>query len=429
MGSQAKPPSSHQATKTFTGSELAVVVLMAMIQFINILEFMIVMPLGPDFSDSLGIPLSHIGYIGGSYTAAASFSGILASLFIERFDRKRALLVSIAGLLLATVAAGAAVDFSSLLAARIAAGVFGGPASALTYAIVTDVVPQERRGRALGIVMMAFSMASVAGVPLGLELAHLASWRLPLFSIAGLGVLVLAACLWLLPSMRGHLSEAPLEGLGQSTFGQLKRLLMDSRVLLCFLLAVSVMMGVFLMIPSIAPFVIANLGYPRQDISRLYLAGGLLTFVFTYFVGRLVDRWGPLPVGSFGTGLLVAASYLIFISDWAAGHVMLLFAVFMVSSVFRSIPYQTLLSMVPRPFERARFMSLQSSVQHVACALGAFTAAAILGEDAQGRLMHMDRVALISICINLCAPFLMLLILRRVRAGAPPSAPADVPAA
>ena len=52
-------------------SERKLLLLLGAVQFINVVDFMMVMPLGPDFACDLGIPLSNLGYIGGSYTAAA----------------------------------------------------------------------------------------------------------------------------------------------------------------------------------------------------------------------------------------------------------------------------------------------------------------------------------------------------------------------
>ena len=81
-------------------SEAKVVFAVGAVQFVNILDFMMVMPLGPDFARALGIPLSHLGYIGGSYTAAASVSGIAGAFFLDRFDRRKALAVAMLGLTL-----------------------------------------------------------------------------------------------------------------------------------------------------------------------------------------------------------------------------------------------------------------------------------------------------------------------------------------
>ena len=52
------------------------------------------------------------------------------------------------------------------MAARVASGFFGGVLMALSQTIVAEVVPFERRGRAMSLVMTSFSVATVAGVPL-----------------------------------------------------------------------------------------------------------------------------------------------------------------------------------------------------------------------------------------------------------------------
>src|SRR5438094_10526029 len=77
--------------------ERAVVLLVAAVQFVNILDFVMVMPMGPDFARALGIPASNLGLIGGSYTAAAAVSGLLCSLFLDRFDRRPALGLAMIG--------------------------------------------------------------------------------------------------------------------------------------------------------------------------------------------------------------------------------------------------------------------------------------------------------------------------------------------
>jgi predicted MFS family arabinose efflux permease len=171
-------------------SERTLVFLIASIQFISILEFMIVPPLGPDFAKSLGIPSSNLGLIAGSYTAAAAVAGLVSSFFIEKFDRRSALAFTMLGLVIATASAGLAGGLPTLLLARVMAGCFGGPAMALAMAVIADVIPAHRRGRAMGAVMSSFAAASVLGVPVGLELARIGGWRLPFFSIAALGVFV-----------------------------------------------------------------------------------------------------------------------------------------------------------------------------------------------------------------------------------------------
>src|SRR6185369_10529728 len=109
-------------------SERLIVFLVGAVQFVNILDFMMVMPLGPDFARALGIHTSNLGIVGGSYTAAAAIAGLVGALFLDRFDRRKALAVAMLGLVTGTAAGGFAVDLRSLVAARVLAGAFGGPA-------------------------------------------------------------------------------------------------------------------------------------------------------------------------------------------------------------------------------------------------------------------------------------------------------------
>ena len=184
-------------------SERTVILLVAAVQFVNILDFMMVMPLGPDFAKALAIPTAHIGYIGGAYTLAAAIAGMIGSLFLDRFDRRKALAVAMLGLVAATALGGFSVGLNSLIGARLLAGAFGGPATAVALAIVSDVVPPERRGRALGTVMTAFSVASILGVPAGLRVGTLFGWRAPFFAVASLGVLVTVAAVFACRRSRG----------------------------------------------------------------------------------------------------------------------------------------------------------------------------------------------------------------------------------
>jgi len=110
-------------------SERTFIFLIGAVQFVNILDFVMVLPLGPFFAGPLGIAPSRIGFIGASYTAAAAISGIACSFFLDRFDRRKALAVAVAGLVVATALGGLSAGFGSLISARVLAGLFGGPAT------------------------------------------------------------------------------------------------------------------------------------------------------------------------------------------------------------------------------------------------------------------------------------------------------------
>jgi predicted MFS family arabinose efflux permease len=394
--------------------ERTIVFLVAAVQFVNILDFMMVMPLGPDFAKSLGIPTSHIGYIGGAYTVAAAIAGIAGSFFLDRFDRKKALAVTMLGLVAATAVGGFAIGLNSLLAARLLAGAFGGPATAVALAIVSDVVPPERRGRAVGAVMTAFSVASILGVPAGLRLGTLFDWRAPFFAVAALGLAVTVASVFAMPSLTGH--RARLRERGVSFFS------FDGLSIAALMNTALTMLGVFAVVPNISTFLQHNLGYPREQLDVLYLVGGLASVLATRGIGILVDRVGATRVITLGTLVFAAALYLGFVNPVTADHVIWVFPLLMLSASLRGVPLNTLASRVPGPNERARFMSALSAVQHLASTAGAFGAALVLRDLPDGRLVGMDRVAIAAIGVALLVPLVTngveRGVRRRERAGA-----------
>ena len=138
-------------TQALTPSrERWVLLTLAGVQFTHILDFMIMMPLGPQFTQLLGISNAQFGLLVSAYTLSAGASGLIAAMYVDQFDRKRLLLVMYSLFGLATLACGLAPTYAWLMLARVAAGVFGGVLSALSQTIVADLVPFERRGRAMG---------------------------------------------------------------------------------------------------------------------------------------------------------------------------------------------------------------------------------------------------------------------------------------
>ena len=154
------------------------------IQFTSVLDFMIMMPLGPQLSQLFGISTGQFGLLVSAYTFSAGLSGLIAATYIDRFGRKRMLLTLYPLFGLAALCCSLAPTYALLMLARIASGFFGGVLMAMSQTIVAEVIPYERRGRAMGVVMTSFSVATVAGVPLALFLAAHFSWHAPFLAIA-----------------------------------------------------------------------------------------------------------------------------------------------------------------------------------------------------------------------------------------------------
>lgn len=393
-----------------TCSERMLLFLVGAAQFVLIVDFMMVMPLGPDFAKALTIPMSHLGWIGGSYTLAAALSGILSAVMLDRFDRRTALLVSLSGVGVFTFLSGIAWNFETLVATRFITGIFGGPSTALCYAMIADWFPPEKRGHAMGKVMGAFSIASIIGVPFGLEMARIGSWRLPFFITAITAIVVVVLVYRTLPSFRDHIGQE----VRVKNFTLLKNLLNNRIHLGVFTLVALGTFASFLIIPNLASYAQFNLGLPREYLGLMYVAAGVISFFVLRVMGKLADRKGAATVCLIGSAVLVVDFYFGFISEQVHLPVLAIYVLFMAGMSMRNVSNSTLAAKVPKPGTRAGFLALNSCVSQLFAALGAFTASVMLLEGEGGALIHMNHVAMISAGLTLLLPPLMFWVERHI---------------
>ena len=150
-------------------AEWVLLFVLAAVQFAHVLAiFMIMMPLGPRYLHELNIGPQEFGFLVSAYAFSACLAGLLAASFIDRFDRKHTIVVLYMGFTLSTLCCALAPGYVTLLLARCLAGAFGGILGALTLTVVGDVFPEQRRGLATGVLMSAFSVATIVGLPVGL---------------------------------------------------------------------------------------------------------------------------------------------------------------------------------------------------------------------------------------------------------------------
>lgn len=369
--------------------------MLAAVHFVNLLDFMMVMPMGPDFASALGIPMNHLGIIGGAYTASATVVGIAGSMLLDRWERRSALTIAITGLGLSTMTGALATGSASLILARVAAGAFGGIAATLCFSIVADLVPEERRGRATAVVASGFSLSSIFGVPAGLELARRGGWRAPFLVVGAIALLLAVAARLLLPKLRAHLDTkevaAPLP--------------LDARMGMSFVAFGCAILGNFLLVPNLSAYLQINMGFPREHMGLLYLGGGLASLATMRLSGIWTDRSRALwPVL---TGTVLVSLALLFGAvlqpPWLPP--VLFFSVFMSCNAARWVAINALASRVPPPSARARYLSAQNAFSHAASAVSAFASAAFLSEGPSGRLIGFPALAATAAVLGLGVPF------------------------
>ncbi len=376
--------------------ERLVLFVLAVAQFINIIDFVIVMPLGSRLMRTLEISPQQFGLIVSSYTFSAAAAGLLAALFIDRFDRKSAFLTVLTGFSVGTLCCALAPDYALLLAARAATGAFGGVLGGLAMTIIGDVFPDERRGAATGALMSAFGVASVVGVPLGLSLSYwFDSWHAPFWMLGIPSLLVLALAARLLPRLRGHLT-AQRPGTLVEIYDTVRRPVHLRALALIMLLVV----GAFLVVPYLPTSLVDNVGITEKLLPWVYVVGGCAALFSSPLVGRLADRMGRLALYCFlatVSGLMMLTASLLPPGTPAPLVIgALTVAGLMVANSGRMIVAMTMINAAVVPRHRGSFMSLNSAMQHLGSGLGAFLGGRIIERGESGQILHYGVVGAIA---------------------------------
>lgn len=374
-------------------SSPAAIHLALLINMLSMGSMMMVMPLGPDLVTSLGMAPEQTGYFSGGATLGAALMGIIAAPWLDRFDRKPALLVLLTLRFLLLMACALVQDSQQLLLLFILSGCVAGPLAAILMAAVLDLVPPSDRGRRLAYVGMAFSLAAILVVPVALVLAQWLGWQSPFLLFGASGLLLALICTRLLPSL--PVSRAPQ--------GQGLRQLLGSPLCqraLCILCLQ--MFGHFLLIPHFANYFQFNLGFPREQIAALYLCGGLASMATMRLCGGWIDQ-GRAQGAILLTSLLLALVTLLGFALPVGLPVYLLFTLFMALSSARASTTLAVTAAIPAPHQRAAFMSFQGTVTNVAAGLGSLLSARYLVSDEGGALHGFSTLAWINIGCGLLA--------------------------
>jgi len=388
--------------------------------FTHIMDFMIVMPLGPQLMRLFDISPQQFSFLVSSYTFTAGASGLVAAFLIDRFDRKTSFIFVYIGFTLGTLACAFAPSYHILLMTRSIAGAFGGVLGALVLSIVSDAIPLERRASGIGFVMASFSAASVFGVPFGLYLATLFSWHAPFLFLGGIGIIINILIVFFIPSMRDHIGEGDNK---QSPLKIIKVIFGRRNPLMGLLFTSVLMLGHFTIIPFIAPYMVGNVGFTEQELTYIYLVGGGLTIFSSPMIGKLADRIGRLKVFTiFGVLVMIPILIITNLPSVPLWQALIVSGIFFILANGRIVPSTTMVTSVIKPENRGSFMSIRSSVQQISSGLAAMLAGIIiveapseLHEDAKA-LVNYEYVGYIAIVFSIIA--IMVARLLKVEKGA-----------
>jgi predicted MFS family arabinose efflux permease len=368
------------------------------------------MPLGAQLMRVFSIAPAEFAKLVAAYGLAASVSGFAGGFFLDRFDRKRALLWLYGGFGLATFACGLAPTYATLLLARVAAGAFGGLAGSLVTAMIGDVIPPARRGRGMSVVMSAFPIASVLGVPVGLVLAGKLGWHAPFFLLAACAVLVLLLASWALPHIRTAVHDhEPLR--------QMREILSHGIHLRAFAMSIALVMAGGVLIAFLAPTFVANVGLDEtRELPWAYFAGGIATAFSTIIIGQLSDRMDRLKLLAIMSGASVFSVLIITrMGPSSVVFASLIMAAFMVTMSGRFAPAMTMITNAVEARYRGGFMSVNAALQQASSAFASYLAGHFVTRDVTGHLVGFPTLGYVSIAFF----GLTVVLAAQLRAAAP----------
>lgn len=376
-----------------TRAEWLLLTVLACVQFVHSMDFLVMMPLGPQCREELQISPQQFALVVSSYGFSAALAGLLAAFCIDRFDRKIALLTLFAGLTAGTLLCAFAPGYWSLMLARIVAGAFGGVGGAFILVIIGDAFPEHRRGRATGVVMSAFSIASIAGLPAGIMLGNHFGVRAPFGVLGFFSLAIWVLAFKVLPPMRGHMGRA------RASIAETLGVLRQPAHLRAYAFMVMLVMGSFVISPHFGDFLVHNVGRDKDEVAYVYLCGGLFTLVTLPLVGRCADRFGKRLV--FRVMALCTLSTILVLTNVPATGLAPLLTVTTLYWIFTSgrwVPAMALITSSALPRYRGSFMSINASLQQMGIGLAAVVAGIVVGEGVNGEITGYPAAGMIAAC-------------------------------
>jgi predicted MFS family arabinose efflux permease len=377
------PPAPPAAPTKLTRPEWGLLLLLAAINCAEVTDALLLSPLADKLQSAeggLGLSKSEFLYSAGVYGFAAAVCGLLAAVVVDRFCRKRMVVVAFLGLLVAVAGSGLAWDFTSFIAARAVAGAFGGVTVCGTLAILGDRIPERRRGKALSILNGSFAVAAVIGLPVCVAVL-IATGRFgpPFFVVAGVGAVVWLLAAWKLPRMTDHCRDDR-----RNPLAEIARVVGRPNHLRAFALMLCSGLGAYTVIPLMAQYMQRNVGVPADQFPLVFLGMGVSSLVAVAAAGIAADRIGLRPVFFVAVGLFVVATLVITnlppVAVLTAG---LVACAYMAAAVGRLVPTNGVMLAAAHPPDRGAYTTVYNSVSLLATSFGPLVARLIVPDNGE----------------------------------------------
>ncbi|SFM10002.1 MFS transporter, DHA1 family, purine base/nucleoside efflux pump [Paenibacillus sp. 1_12] len=310
---------------------------------------------------NINVSIGLAGQLVAMYSIAYAVGTPILIALTSKIDRKKLLFIALLIFLIGNVIAVLSPNFTILMISRAILGVSAGVFAVVALGIAAQIAPPEKRGSAIGTILMGTSLALVVGLPLGTLIGEYMGWRW-IFAILGIITIIpIIAIVKAIPKMSG-----------QETIPLSKQLsvLKDFKVISGLLTSLFFITGYSVVSTYLAPLLRENAGLNTNTISLVLLGMGLMAVVGARVGGYGADKWGVAP--TLIVSLLIHVIALFFLPFAAVTFVGALFilALWMLGA-WTTAPAQQFYLVTTAPKSTEIILSLNSSAFHLGVALGA----------------------------------------------------------
>lgn len=320
----------------------------------------IVIGILPDVASGLDVSIGIAGQLTTVFSVTFALTAPASLLLTVRLERKTLLLLALTLFVVSNLVAAISPTYGLLIVARIGIAAASAIACLVATMVATEIVPLERRGRAIGLIFMGISASLVLGVPSGMVVSDVFGWRSVFAGLALFAALVLAACWWFVPatsksgpgrrtSYRDHLRSLPCVG------AQFVSVLMIG--------------GHFILFAYLAPYLTRVVGMRGDEVITAFFAFGMAGVCGGYLGGRLSDAVPPrLALRLTPLAYLLALIAIPFVSDTRALFIAIMMLWGCISWMISPVVQSFLVKQSPKTAEAG--IGLNLSAMHVGVGLG-----------------------------------------------------------
>ncbi len=363
--------------KTETGEFLLVLTLFGVL-FLASVDNQLLIPLLPLLSSDLNVSVESLGRLFSAYALAAALFNLVIGPLTDRFGRVLFLRLGLVAFAAAALSTYFSRGYTELLILRSVTGLAAAVLSTCTASLVGDFFPYHRRGRVMGMVLSAYFLALIIGIPLGAYLAEQWEWHVVFLASFVLSSILLVRTLVFFPDLGLDSRQRPTPLLSSyarffsngSTIGGLATSFAISGATLAFL-------------TFIAAYLNDAYSATPMQVSWLFTISGIGAMAGSFVSGWLTDRWGKRAV--FLAANTFLALPLLLLEQVAFGIPMIV--VFLSISLLvasRQTALQTLQTQLIPGHERGTFLGLRNGVSQLGIALAVLVAGSLYSVHGYG---------------------------------------------